>query len=71
MLQLVFTGNLILMSPEKLFFRKICAASVNCFVSVGQLGDVMKESANLAINWVKSHATQVRQYRCLNAFLLV
>lgn len=25
----------------------------------GQLGDVMKESANLALNWVRSHATLV------------
>ena len=25
----------------------------------GQLGDVMKESANLALNWVRSHAAQV------------
>lgn len=25
----------------------------------GQLGDVMKESANLAFNWVRSHAKQV------------
>lgn len=25
----------------------------------GQLGDVMKESANLALNWVRSHANQV------------
>ena len=25
----------------------------------GQLGDVMKESANLALNWVRSHMTQV------------
>lgn len=27
----------------------------------GQLGDVMKESANLALNWVRSHNTQVRK----------
>ena len=26
----------------------------------GQLGDVMKESAELALNWVRSHANQVR-----------
>ena len=25
----------------------------------GQLGDVMKESANLALSWVRSHAAQV------------
>ena len=25
----------------------------------GQLGDVMKESANLALNWVRAHAKQV------------
>ena len=25
----------------------------------GQLGDVMKESASLALNWVRSHAHQV------------
>ena len=25
----------------------------------GQLGDVMKESANLALNWVRGHAKQV------------
>ena len=28
-------------------------------LSAGQLGDVMKESANLAMNWVKSHASEV------------
>ncbi len=26
----------------------------------GQLGDVMKESANLAVNWVRTHSHQVR-----------
>lgn len=26
----------------------------------GQLGDVMKESANLAFNWVRAHAKKVR-----------
>ena len=26
----------------------------------GQLGDVMKESARLALNWVRSHAKEVR-----------
>ena len=25
----------------------------------GQLGDVMKESANLALNWLRSHRKQV------------
>lgn len=25
----------------------------------GQLGDVMKESANLALNWLRSHAAEV------------
>lgn len=27
----------------------------------GQLGDVMKESANLAVNWVRTHSHQVRE----------
>ena len=27
----------------------------------GQLGDVMKESASLALNWVRAHADQVRR----------
>ena len=26
----------------------------------GQLGDVMKESANLALNWLRAHREQVR-----------
>ena len=26
----------------------------------GQLGDIMKESASLALNWVRSHANEVR-----------
>ena len=34
---------------------------IHYFVLLGQLGDVMKESANLAMNWVKSHASQVCQ----------
>ena len=34
---------------------------------VGQLGDVMKESANLAINWVKSHASQVNSFSITNS----
>jgi ATP-dependent Lon protease len=25
----------------------------------GQLGDVMKESAELALNWLRTHSTQV------------
>ena len=29
----------------------------------GQLGDIMKESASLALNWVRSHANEVRQLR--------
>ncbi len=32
----------------------------------GQLGDVMKESANLALNWVRGHATQVGLTQCMN-----
>jgi len=28
----------------------------------GQLGDVMKESANLALNWLRSHAAEVRGF---------
>ena len=36
---------------------------IHYFVFLGQLGDVMKESANLAMNWVKSHSSQVSQIK--------
>lgn len=29
-------------------------------VLTGQLGDVMKESAQIGINWIRAHATEVR-----------
>lgn len=32
-------------------------------VLTGQLGDVMKESATIALNWIRSHAKQVRSKR--------
>ena len=32
-------------------------------VLTGQLGDVMKESATLALNWIRSHAKQVTSCR--------
>ena len=36
----------------------------------GQLGDVMKESASLALNWVRSHAHQVGETEIKkNAFI--
>ena len=28
-------------------------------ILTGQLGDVMKESANLALNWLRSHSSEV------------
>ena len=35
----------------------------------GQLGDIMKESASLALNWVRSHANEVRELLCVSCFL--
>jgi len=39
----------------------------------GQLGDVMKESANLAMNWLRSNARRVSCYcyNCICAFYII
>jgi len=36
-------------------------AGTGKLVLTGQLGDVMKESATIALNWIRSHAKQVKQ----------
>ena len=47
------------MGGEILFVEASCMKGDGSLTLTGQLGDVMKESANLALNWVKTHASQV------------
>lgn len=47
------------MGGEIMFVEASCMKGEGSLTLTGQLGDVMKESANLAQNWVKTHAKQV------------
>jgi ATP-dependent Lon protease len=44
---------------EIMFVEATRMAGEGKITMTGQLGDVMKESVNLALNWVRSHAKQV------------
>ncbi|XP_060574708.1 lon protease homolog 2, peroxisomal-like [Ruditapes philippinarum] len=44
------------MGGEIMFVEASCMKGEGTLTLTGQLGDVMKESANLAMNWVKTHA---------------
>ncbi|XP_052818776.1 lon protease homolog 2, peroxisomal-like [Mya arenaria] len=47
------------MGGEIMFVEASCTAGEGGLTLTGQLGDVMKESASLAQNWVKTHAKQL------------
>jgi ATP-dependent Lon protease len=47
------------MGGEIMFVEATRMPGKGIITLTGQLGDVMKESANLAFNWVRSHANQV------------
>jgi ATP-dependent Lon protease len=47
------------MGGEIMFVEASCMKGEGTLTLTGQLGDVMKESANLAMNWVKTHARMV------------
>jgi len=47
------------MGGEIMFVEATQMAGDGKLILTGQLGDVMKESANLALNWLRSNAVQV------------